>query len=318
MSGKYKLVKLVFSICIILCLIATGCNILKSNDQKEEESTKRKNPPKALTQMVNETDGIIRDLEDVKEKRARQLREKKSPSKERIPEDQQKQQEKTEDQTQLMQGQEQESQDKQQESQKSEQETQVQQQGQQEQQEQQKQQPDEQAPEPIPEPDWNKLESLAESLNEQWNNYEPSAKSDGAMDETIKAFERQLITLTEQIMARNEDNTLTAAVSLYSYFPDFLKLYAHDQPPEIKQLIGLTRKIILLGQQDKWEETKPFLDQMKKAWQEAKTKMKKNDAMLNKKIEAAINDFQLVVSEKKINITRIKGNILIKNLDQVE
>ena len=173
-------------------------------------------------------------------------------------------------------------------------------------------------PEPIPEPDWNKLESLAESLNEQWNNYEPVAKSDGAMDETMKNFENQLITLTEQIMARNEENTLTAAVSLYSYFPDYLKLYSHDQPPEIKQLIGLTRKIILYGQKNKWEETKPLLDQMKKAWQEAKTKMKKPDDMLNKRIEAAISDFQFVVSEKKINMARIKGNILINNLDQVE
>ena len=55
-----------------------------------------------------------------------------------------------------------------------------------------------------------------------------------------------------------------------------------------------------------------------KAWQEAKTKMKKPDDMLNKRIEAAISDFQFVVSEKKINMARIKGNILINNLDQVE
>ena len=46
--------------------------------------------------------------------------------------------------------------------------------------------------------------------------------------------------------------------------------------------------------------------------------MKKPDQKLNSKIEAALNDFQYVVNEKKINLARIKGNILIKNLDQVE
>lgn len=306
MSGKLTRIKQAFSICIIICFVATGCNILKPNSQKDEESIKRKNLPKALSQMINETDEIIRDLEDTREKRARQIREKENPSKERIPDEQKKQQEEQAEPAQQMQEQEKEGRDKQEEGQGGEQ---AQGQG---------TQTTEPTPEPIPEPDWNKLESLAESLNEQWNNYEPVAKSDGAMDETMKNFENQLITLTEQIMARNEENTLTAAVSLYSYFPDYLKLYSHDQPPEIKQLIGLTRKIILYGQKNKWEETKPLLDQMKKAWQEAKTKMKKPDDMLNKRIEAAISDFQFVVSEKKINMARIKGNILINNLDQVE
>ena len=33
------------------------------------------------------------------------------------------------------------------------------------------------------------------------------------MNETIKGFEEQLIALTEQIMARNEEKTLMAAIS---------------------------------------------------------------------------------------------------------
>ena len=125
---------------------------------------------------------------------------------------------------------------------------------------------------PVPQPDGT-LESTVEGLNELWNSYEPLARSEG-LRETIKGFDDQLMALTEQIMARNEEKTLLAANTLYLYYPDFLKLYSHNQPPEVKQIKGLTRQILTYGQQDRWEDTKPLLDQMKKAWQEAKTKMK--------------------------------------------
>lgn len=316
MAGKYSTRKIAILLCVLIALFITSCNILRQAAPKEEESGKKKNPPKALTQMEKETDGIIQDLEEVREKRARQIREKENPSKERMPEDEQHE---TQKQGESQQQQGQEAQDNQRQEQSVDNQAQGQQQSQQQGQ-QQKEEPDQtgQKTQPIPEPDWNNLESIAESLNEQWNNFEPLAISDGAMSETVKKFKEQLITLTEQIMARNEENTLVAAVTLYSYFPDFLKLYSHDQPPEIKELRGLIRRVIIYGQQDKWDETKPYLDKMKSAWQEAKTKMKKPDNMLNKRIDAALSDFHFVVTEKKINMSRIKGNILIKNLDQVE
>lgn len=317
MTGKKPGTKWISFIIIITALFLASCNLLRPPAPEESEGEKRKNPPKALTQMEKVTDDIIQDLEEVREKRAKQLREEKSPSRESQPEDQQEQAQQQKEGQQMGQGQE-----NQQDNQGGEQQSQEQQntqpgQKQGQQQGQQTQQP-QQTPQPIPEPDWSKLESMAETLNEQWNSFEPAAKSDGAMSETMKRFEEQLISLTEQIMARNEEKTLVAANSLYSYYPDFLKLYFHNQPPEIKELRGLTRQIILYGQQDKWREVKPLMEQMKKSWQEARTKMKKPDKALNKRIDAALNDFYFVVSEKKINMAKIKGNILIKNLDQVE
>ena len=290
---------------ILMILIITGCGILRPAAPKEEEG-KKKNPPKALTQMEQDTDKMIQDLEDVREKRAKQEREQQHPSKEEKP--------RQAEQQGTQQGQQEEQGQGQQDGQQGQQSGGQQQgQGQQE----QKQEP-QQTPEPIPEPDWTELESMTESLHENWNTYEPKAKSDGAMSETIKSLEEQLITLTEQIMARNEEKTLVAANTLYSYYPEFLKLYSHNQPPEVKEVKSLTRQIILYGQQDKWEETKPLLEKMKPAWQEAKIKIKKPDKDLNSKIEAALYDFNYVVSAKKINLAKIKGNILINNLEQVE
>lgn len=298
-----RLIKSTF-VFIIVIMFFTGCNILRPESSKEEEN--KKNPPKPLTQMEQDTDKIIQDLEETRDKRAKLEREQQHPSKEQ-PRQTAQQEQQQEQQSQQEKGQEQKDQ-------QGESEQQGQKQGQQEQ---QKQEPKQTQP-PIPVPNWSELEDMSETLHESWNAYEPKAKADGAMSETMKSFEDQLIVLTEQIIARNEEKTLIAANSLYSHYPEFLKLYSHNQPPEVKEVRSLTRQILLYGQQDKWEETKPLLDQMKKAWQEAKTKMKKQDKELNSKIEAAMHDFNYVITEKKINLARIKGKILIKNLEQVE
>lgn len=318
MSGKRKIITL---LCLILTVVLASCSMLRSSTSEKEEGDKKKNPPKALTRMEKDTDGIVRDLEEVRQMRARQIREAKSPSKQSQPDKELEKQ--GQDQKQPADGKEEKQQENEEKNQK--------QQGEQEQNKQEEdqgkqeeKQGGEQAAQlmptaqPVPQPDWNKLESTVEGLNELWNSYEPLARSDGAMPETIKGFDDQLMALTEQIMARNEEKTLLAANTLYLYYPDFLKLYSHNQPPEVKQIKGLTRQILTYGQQDRWEDTKPLLDQMKKAWQEAKTKMKKPDKLLNSQIDAAISDFRFVVSEKKINLADIKGRILIKNLDKVE
>ncbi|NLC44605.1 MAG: hypothetical protein GX783_10030 [Clostridiales bacterium] len=317
MLKKYARKNFKVFICLLIVTAMTSCTILRPPESKEDDSDKKKNPPKSLTQMEEQTDGIILGIEDVQQKRAQQIREEKHPSNESKPETQeggpkpqssglQMSQEQSQGQEQGQEeGEQQANQGQQQNQQESRQESAP------------TQQPESTA-KPIPEPDWNELEFTIETIHEQWNSYEPYANSDGAMNETISNFEKQLISLTEQIMARNEEKTLTAANTLYSYFSDFLKLYAHNQPPEITELRGLARQIIQYGQQEKWIETKPLLEKMKESWQDAKTKMKKPDQMLNSKIEAALSDFQYVVNEKKINLARIKGNILIKNLDQVE
>ena len=250
--------------------------------------------------MEQDTDNMIRDLESVRERRAKREREEQHPSKEEKPRQEAEKEQEQEPQEE-QQGQQNETQQQEQSKNKKE----------------QKQEP-QQTPEPIPVPDWTELESTMESLHESWNTYEPKAKSDGAMSETIKSFEEQLIALTEQIMARNEEKTVVAANALYSHYPEFLKLYSHNQPPEVKEVKSLTRQIILYGQQGKWEETKPLLEKMKPAWQEAKVKIKKPDKDLNSKIDAALYDFNYVVTAKKINVAKIKGDILINNLEQVE
>ncbi len=302
MNGKFAQCAKCALTGILIVLMVAGCGILRPKAPKEEKDHK-KNPPKALSQMEEDTDKMIGDLEDVREKRAKQKREQQHPSN-------QSNSGQTSEQT-KQQGQDDDEDIRKPDQQNDQNEGQQKEKG-------QKEQGPQETPKPVPVPDWAELESTSESLHRNWNAYEPKAKSDGAMAETMKSFEEQLIALTEQIMARNEEKTLIAANSLYSHYPEFLKLYSHDQPPEVKEVKSLARQIILYGQQNQWEKTQPLLKEMKPAWQEAKVKISKPDSDLNSKIDAALYDFNYVVSKKKINLAKIKGDILIGNLEQIK
>ena len=293
MSTKFMKFSKLLILVLILCITFAGCGLFRPSAPKSKDTQQKKEPPKSLTQMEEATDSMIKSLQDVQKKRAKQQREQMQPSKSEEPKKEQGQgQGQSQGQSQGSQGQSQ---------------------GQSP-----SPPPPPPSPPPLPEPNWAKLETTAESLHVKWNSFEPLARSEDASTETIDSFEKQLIVLTEQIMARNEENTLIAANKLYSHYPIFLKLFMHKQPPEVKEAKYLARQIVMYGQQDKWDESKTMLGDMKKAWQNAKTSMTKSDKNLNKRIDAAIIDFSYVVGEKKKNLTQLKGDILINNLDQIK
>lgn len=174
------------------------------------------------------------------------------------------------------------------------------------------------APVPMPAVNWTEFEKTVETLHDHWNSFEPKARAERAGTETIRAFESQLNALTEQSLARNENQAYLAANRLYGYLPEFFNLYKHQQPPEIKSLKYLTRQILIHGREKDWAESDEILADMKKTWQTAKARMDKPDQTLNQKIDAALGDFADVVRQQNLPLSRIKGDLLIRNLEEIK
>ena len=115
---------------MITIMLLTSCNMLGSEPSKDkEEGFNKKKPPKALTQMERELDEIIKNLESVRDERARLLREQEHPSKTSQSEAQQQ-----------VQTQNKEQQNDNKNTQHSD-----------------------------PKPDWNSQDKTIETLNEHWN-----------------------------------------------------------------------------------------------------------------------------------------------------
>lgn len=290
--GKTMVIILAFALVIIsltACSRIFNQNGNKRHGQKEQH---KKDPPSALTQMERETDDMIRQIQKMRDQRVQMVRQQTDVSKnqDEANKPQPKQQgsnQQGQEQGQQKQGQQQGSnnQDKQQNT------------------------------ETIK---WQDFEKNIKTLNELWNKYEPQARKDGASHSLISQFENQLNRLTGTIMAHNEEEILAAANELYQFYSQFLNLYKHQAPPEIKEVKYYVRQILIDGEAGKWEETSPLLANMEKAWQTAKSRMEKPDQELNAKIDHAIHDFSQVVRQKDIQLVKIKGEILLKNLEGVK
>lgn len=276
---------IVVTICLILSLISCSRMLGQNNKQQEQnDQQKKKDPPSALTEMEKETDSMIQQIQKIRDQRAQMIRQQTSTSQKQNTED------------------------------KSQQATQKQ--GQQKQGQQKSQNQDIQQTQLTL--NWQDFEKKIKALNELWNSYEPQAKKDGAPDVLISQFENQLNTLTSTIMARNEEETLVAANGLYQYYPQFFNLYRHKAPPEIKEIKYYLQEIVINAEAGKWEDAAALLGNMEKAWQTAKTRMQKPDKELNERIDYAIQDFLQVVKQKDLQLVKLKGEILLKNVKKVK
>ncbi|HHU64013.1 MAG TPA: hypothetical protein GXZ32_07420 [Clostridiales bacterium] len=293
---------ILLALILLVFIHGTGCSQFfrrprEQNQQQQQQQ--KKDPPKSLLSMEEQTDSIIKQIQNIKEQR--QKIEKQQAQDNGLAQ-------KTEQQGQ------QEQQEK--EGQESEKQGQQKKQGQGEgQQEQGKQQSRQQKK---PEIDWTGFDTKIQALHSQWNSFEPQAKRDGAGNRLISDFEVQLDALTRQVTARNESQTLLAANKLYQYFPKFLNLYKHHAPPECKEVKYYVQQVILYGQEDDWENAEQLLPDIRDAWERAKGKMQTPDKNLNEKIDYAVDDFIRVVGQKDLVLVKLKADILLKNLQTIK
>ncbi|WP_252228226.1 hypothetical protein [Caldicoprobacter algeriensis] len=284
---------------ILLILSSTSCSrMLGQNNNKQqgqnEQQQQKKDLPSALTEMEKETDNMIQQIQKIRDQRAQMVRQQTSASQKHNGGNKSQQEQQKSNQRPQKQGQQKQGQQKQQKSQNQDvQQTQL-------------------------TINWQDFEKRIKALNELWNSYEPQAKKDGAPDVLISQFEKQLNTLTSTIMARNEEETLVAANGLYQYYPQFFNLYRHKAPPEIKEIKYYLQEIVINAEAGKWEDAAALLENMEKAWQTAKSRMQKPDHELNERIDHAMQDFSQVVKQKDLQLVKIKGEILLKNVEKVK
>jgi len=299
-SRFYKWTGFIFAIILLLSLTACGqiFKRLQENVEGETKKQEKKEVPEVLKKMQENTEKIISEIQKVKDERAKIARQEDDAAQsENEKQGKSNQQESTG---------EEKKQDSSSEANKGDKEEKKQDKGQSEKQGAQ------------PQVKWPEFEKTIEEFHVLWNDYEVQAKEDGASSEHIKAFEEKLNALTEQIMAHNEEKTLIAANSLYRYFPYFLNLYKHNAPPETEEMKYYIEEILILAQQEKWEETKPLMDDLEKAWLKCKARMEKQDKQVNAKIDAALEDLKEVLPMKNLSLLKFKANILKNNVNDIK
>lgn len=283
----YKFFPIILIIIIIFSITSCKSVNKRPSGQKDnigsKQSEQKKQPPKSLSSLENSTKKMIEDLENInknKQNKNEKDREKKQSKESQSNEKNDEQNTKGEKQT------------KENTSNKTaSKETQI---------------------------NWEVFDKNIQEMHKKWNEYEVQAKEDGTDSQLINAFKSQLNLLTEKIMGKNEYEVLVEANNLYKYFPQFLNLYKHNAPPETLEIKYYARQILIDAEKNSWENTNILLDGIKKSWATAKSRMEKPDKTLNKMIDFAIEDFIKVTNEKKLELAKLKGQILMDNIDKIK
>lgn len=293
----------VFALLLVAILLPlnTGCGmIFRRPNEKQSKQTQeqKKSPPKTLTSLENITEGMIKDIQEVEDKRNKAVQQKQEGPKEEQAHQQEEEKPKEEDQPKEEKSGEGEQKDKKEDQKKQE-------------------KPNEKQAKSAT-IDWNKMQKDVEKLQSSWSNYVNVATNDGASNDLIKNYETQLDILTTKVMERQEESLLDAANDLYRYYPKFFDLYKHQAPPNVKDMKYYIRKIIIDSEKEQWSQNKDSIDSIKQAWETAKSRMEKPDRDMNRKIEAAIDSFTRSVQQQNKHLIKMKGNILIKNLEEIK
>lgn len=296
---------------VILLPFSPGCsNILRRPGEKQSKQTQeqKKSPPKTLTSLENITETMIKDIQSVEDKR--------------LEETQQKEQNKTQDKANEKDKTKEE--DKPQEKEKPDEGDKAK--GKKTGEEQQKgkdespnkgQKPPEKQAKPTA-IDWKKMQKNAEKLQSTWSDYINTALKDGASKDLVKDYGNELDILTTKVMEQQEESLLSTANDLSKYYPKFFDLYKHQAPPNIKDMKYHIRKIIIYSEKGQWSQSPASIDAIKQAWDTAKSRMEKPDRDLNKKIESAMDSFSRSVREENKFLVKMKGDILIKSLEEIK
>ena len=90
------------------------------------------------------------------------------------------------------------------------------------------------------------------------------------------------------------------------------------EPPEIKEIKYYLQQILIDAEAGTWYNTQELLKNMEKAWETAKSRMEKPNKEHNEKIDYAVQDFSQAVQQKDLHLSKLKGEILLKNLEKIK
>ncbi|HBG23093.1 MAG: hypothetical protein PHX16_02590 [Syntrophaceticus sp.] len=176
---------------------------------------------------------------------------------------------------------------------------------------------DEQGGQGTQEIDWDKFQTQAERIHDQWNRFETRAVEAGAKAEDIDGIEMELDTLPTQIAAQDRSGARLAVNSAASYLPDFMELYSTKVPPDLYRTQVMTRGVMIRVDDGDWAGAEQEMLEMKTTWSKLLVQIKDVAKEETDKTHLAQLDLESALQKRDQMLVLIKGNILEKDLNDL-
>jgi len=102
------------------------------------------------------------------------------------------------------------------------------------------------------------------------------------------------------------------------YIADFKELYKTNPPPDIERLKYFVRETNIKAVQGDWDGAERNAKEAKEAWDRAKTRVKKDDMDKATRLDMSVTDFNQVVASRDANLLKIKMDIIMNNIEDME
>jgi len=169
----------------------------------------------------------------------------------------------------------------------------------------------------IDDQDWQKINEGIVELHQRFNEYMPLAMKQGASQDLNSHATDTLNQMTMEAEIKEHLKTLLEANSLSGYISEFYALHKDKRAP-IKRSIYFTRSIILASLASDWQTCEAAMNELESIWEIQKPGFSENEKETVEKIDRAVADLKTVIQEENQNLVKIKGNILIINLTELE
>lgn len=164
---------------------------------------------------------------------------------------------------------------------------------------------------------WSKEEKNLKELHKSWNIVEMEAVKAGASDSLREEFENNLYILTDKIMNKNISESIIWANELYGSTAKIAQLFKTSNPPEGDIMKYYTTKALLAVEKNNWEEAKNNIEYLHQEWEKIKILMEDKDMQLVGEMDFSIGNMLDTIDIKNKEAGKIKGEIIISNIEKV-
>ncbi len=180
-------------------------------------------------------------------------------------------------------------------------------------------QEDEQLAKEAPQPQdiWPKAEEGIRTIHQEWNNLEPEVLTAGLPAEERDGFEKTMEGLTMNITAQKPLDSLIGAIEMYGFYGSMASALKSSLPAPA---YNLKYEIMIMAGQayaGDWALAQAHSEDLTQQWEMLKMKDEASDDQIFTQSEYAINDFKRAVLNKQKELTLIKAEIALENLDEL-
>jgi len=167
---------------------------------------------------------------------------------------------------------------------------------------------------------WEEALKIVEDTHRQWNDYESTAVRDKARDYTITEFERFLNGLTVAVNRQDIDAAMEQANGMCLAAADFLDLYKNNPDGQITKVRYYLQQSCIDAGQDDWAGARQSVTVGKREAEELgrEVELEEADRGLIEKLNLSIDNMEVAMANRDLDLLKIKKDIALENLDKVK